>query len=246
MSEPIPRPKVGGKKVPLIAWIIGGTAAVGVVYYVYKRNTATAPTDTGAVDTSTQPFDTTGFGAGTPSAYGYYDPSTGTFITPGANPPGIIAPSTTQAWTQQALAYLSQQGIDTTMFLSGVANWLYGPNRLSQAEYTAVTQAIAAEGLPPGITTVPILAPANQTNPPSPTGKYHYAVELHKIGAAESGRHLVQRFSDASVVSTVRTEVALRATGADPRNAKYMPYYVAHGGRFPANAAIQTHVVKAG
>jgi|SRR6266550_428385 len=241
MSEPL-RPTANPKKIPRSAWIVGGVVAVGAVYWAYKKSAVPA-----ATDASTQ--DTSGLGdlsaqGTTPSAYGYYDQTTGTFIAPGIqqNPGVIIAPSTTQAWTQQAMAYLAQQGIDTTSFLSGVANWLYGPNRLSQAEYLAVEEAIAAEGKPPGITTVPILAPANQT--PTGTGHVKYAVERHQISTATNGRALVQRFSDPSVSTPTNIEVALRATGADPRNARYMPYYVGHGGKFPASAAIYTHVVK--
>src|SRR6266496_3566110 len=114
------------KKIPKAAWVVGGVVAVGAVYWAYKKNSIPV-----ATDASTQ--DTSGLGnlspQGTsPSAYGYYDPTTGTFIAPGIQqyPGTIITPSTTQAWTQQAMAYLTQQGIDTTSFLSGVANWLYG------------------------------------------------------------------------------------------------------------------------
>jgi hypothetical protein len=244
MSEPF-RPTTNPKKIPKSAWIVGGVVAVGAVYWAYKKNSVPAATDTSTQDTSGL-GDLSGGGAqGTsPSAYGYYDPTTGTFIAPGIqqNPGVVIAPSTTQAWTQQAMAYLAQQGIDTTSFLSGVYNWLYGPNRLSQAEYNAVEQAIAAEGKPPGITTVPILAPANQT--PTGTGHVKYEVERHQISAVTSGRALVQRFSDPSVSTPTNIEVALRATGIDPRNARYMPYYGSHGGRFQAGANLYVHVVK--
>ncbi len=171
------------KKIPKAAWVVGGVVAVGAVYWAYKKNSIPV-----ATDASTQ--DTSGLGnlspQGTsPSAYGYYDPTTGTFIAPGIQqyPGTIITPSTTQAWTQQAMAYLTQQGIDTTSFLSGVANWLYGPNRLSQAEYAAVEQAIAAEGLPPGITTVPALAAISQTNTKLPAPVL--SLGAHRKGAAE-------------------------------------------------------------
>lgn len=85
---------------------------------------------------------------------------------------GTAAPATIAAWQQAALGYGSNP-IET---LNAVTNWLAG-NCVDSTGYGGVTAAIQALGLPPGLTTIPILTvcttptgtssstPAAQTTP---------------------------------------------------------------------------------
>jgi len=61
-------------------------------------------------------------------------------------------PTTLAAWQEAALAF----GTDPIATLNAVTNWLAG-NCVDQAGYGGLTQAIQQLGLPPGITTFPVL-----------------------------------------------------------------------------------------
>jgi len=228
---------------------VGGVGGAGVVYYVYKRQsakaaapdmTATDPTidpNTGLPYSAESGYSSAPSGT-TPSLYSYYDPASGTYVNTGIGSPTTAptTPGTAIAWVQQATAYLIQQGFDATLVITALGKYI-GGQPLSPAEHDVVLAARAAEGEVPGG------APPIQTVPPAgQPAKAQYAVQLHRIGAAPGGRALVQTYSVPGA-TPVEIEVALRKTGSDVRNARYMPYYVSHGGKFPPQAAVYTTVV---
>lgn len=173
MTEPLKRP---GKKLGGIStkwWILGGGAAALTVWYVWKKQTAsaaaTATTDTTGTDTtSTDPYGATYASSyGTPSAYGYQDPTTGQFIGLGGQASNVItAPPTNAAWFQQAEAYLVAQGYDPLTTGAALGKYLAG-QALTQTEMTIVTAAIGAEGQPPTAVPAPHTIPPTAVPPPA-------------------------------------------------------------------------------
>lgn len=226
---------------------VGGIGGAGVVYYVYRKNKASSA-ETTAADPNIDPNtglpwgDTSGYSSApegtTPSLYSYYDPATGTYVNTGIGTPTTAptAPGTAVAWVQQATAYLIQQGWDALLVSTALGKYIAG-KPLSPAENDVVLAARAAEGEVPGG------APPIQTVPPAgQPAKAQYAVQLHRIGAPTGARALVQTYSVPNATGA-EVQTALIKTTKDVRNARYMPYYVSHGGKFPAQAAVYTTVV---
>lgn len=263
MTEPVRRPSGGtglNKRISGIAlkwWLLGGTVAAGTVWYVYKRQqasaAATAAQDAAAAqDQYGAASDALG-GAyasnyGTPSNYGYYDQATGAFIPVGSQQAtGIIGIPTNSAWFQQAQAYLVQLGYDPMTVAAALGKYLAGA-ALTQTELDIARAAIGAEGQPPSPVPAPhLIPPQGQTGGTGGTGgtttRTQYAVQIHQITVATGARALVQRFSNPKASATA-IEIALRATVADPRNARYLVYYASHRGMFPAQAKIYLTVVR--
>lgn len=228
-------------------WVVGGALAGGVVWWAYKRNKAAAatPTDAGIDPATGLPYagtspipPTTGV---TPSAYGYIDPSTGAFIGGSGAQQIITAPSTNAQWAQEVEAYLTQLGFNPLTVATAIGKYLTG-QFLTPEQLSIVQSALGFKGKPPVLVPPPqLLPPSGQTS----GSRYQYTTQYHQIGVATSGRALVQRFSDQSVATPDRIESALRSTVSDPRNLRYRAYYSGHNGRFPAQAGITVHVVKA-
>lgn len=242
-------------------WIIGGVAGAAGIYWWYRKHNANAtpgnstnltPAGNGLFyDSSGNLVDANGNPVGgigqsaygvTPSLYGYTDPGTGQFIS-GYGPyqggtTSPLSPGTEGAWTQQVIAYFTQQGFDTNSLLSGLANWLSGPNRLNPQEYTAVETAIETYGMPPGITKVPALAQGNQTQ----TTGTQYGTQVHAFPQAVNARGAERQYSVSNATDN-EIEVALRRTVANPLNARYLPYYMGSGGKWPAKARVTMTVV---
>lgn len=148
--------------------VIGAGALVGggaILYYRHQQNAAAAATpaagtDTSGYDTSGDIDPTTGIpyadeGAGmdgaygtTPSALGYYDPTTGQYIGTGVGTSTVTTVSTNAAWAQAAAAYLVNQGYDGATVTAAIGLYLLGAP-LTQDQYDIVTAAIGFEGNPP-------------------------------------------------------------------------------------------------
>jgi len=152
-------------------WVIGGVGSAVIVWYVYKKQSANVtPVDTTETDMSTDP-NVSGYGdySGayssnyqTPSNYGYFDQATGQFIGLGGTT-GVTGPSTNAAWSQQAIAYLTNQGYDPVTVTAALGKYLLG-YALTQEELNIVTAAIGVEGYPPNSPPPPhLIPPTGQT-----------------------------------------------------------------------------------
>lgn len=250
------RPTPGGAKPKRSVLIVGGVAAAGIVYWAYKRNKASAATTTTDpnIDPATgQPYTsdygTTGMGGATgttPSLYGYTDQFGNLITNPGVTT--VTHPTTNGAWVQQAAGYLIANGYDPLTVLTALGKYIAG-SALTDDQMSIVQAAIATEGRPPeSVVPAHTAPPAGQTNTGgngSVTKGVKYVTQFHQITAATGARSLVQRFSIPGATPN-QIEVALRASVADPRNARYMAYYVGHGGSWPAKAALYVHTVQSG
>ena len=94
--------------------------------------------DPGLQDTTSGP---------TYGATGYYDPNTGQWVY-GNSGTGQAAATTNAAWVQDAIAYLGQNGTDTTALATALGAYIAGQPVTSDQE-ALIDQAIAAEGYPP-------------------------------------------------------------------------------------------------
>jgi hypothetical protein len=217
--------QIGG--VDLKWWLIGGGAVVGGVYFYMRRSSKTPATDTTATDQTGTPPDPYGYGGAYSPAIGVtpslYDPVTGQYIT--APTSGITTPTSVQGWTQQVVGLFGKQGLDTADLLSGLYNWLYGPNRLSQTEYAAVEKAIVLNGTPPGITTVPIQAPISQTTPSNLAAvkahAYQIAGNFYTHGEAQEGEgamYAANAINSSATVAVNRTRLQNIVTNYNSHN----------------------------
>ena len=80
-------------------------------------------------------------------ATGYYDPNTGQWVY-GNTGTGQAAATTNQAWAQDAISYLSNQGVDSGALSAALGAYLQG-QPVTSDQVTLIDQAIAAEGYPP-------------------------------------------------------------------------------------------------
>jgi len=160
-------------------WIIGGIGTAGIVYVLYKRQSASAATATVPTDTSSTIDPNTGLPYGdysavsgvSPSLYGYTDPTTGAFISGGTPQQTVTSPTTNASWFQQAEAYLVQQGYDNTTAGAALGKYLAGGG-LTNDQLSIVQFAIGAEGYPPiGVPAPHVNPPAGQTTKPPPVKK---------------------------------------------------------------------------
>lgn len=170
-------------------WAFGGLVVIGGVYYFRGRSSA-APVDNATdpyansyaddsyTDSGYSGIDSTGYGPGVPSSYGYYDPGTGQFIGNGTGTSTVTAPSTNAAWAQQAIAYLVNIGYDPAATSAAIGKYLLNAN-LTADEMKIVQAAIGVEGMPPGGAQPPHTAPpagntgGNTTKAPPP-GPYSW------------------------------------------------------------------------
>lgn len=176
MTDTIVRRPRGGRIRPVYLYAAGGLAVAGALLWTrHNRNNATAGdpgttvdpnadsgayTDYGSSDYYNGDYSgiSGNYGGTTPGLYGYYDPSTGAFITGSGST--VTAPTNNAQWTQQATAYLVGQGYNPTAVLTALGAALAGVG-LTQHQYDIVTAAIAAEGQPPqGFKKPPFVAPA--------------------------------------------------------------------------------------
>ena len=169
-GPPSPRPGGPGMKPPMSKktknWlIIGGVGAAGIVIWYIMRNRSQAATDpsldpNAAAADAYGGYGVSGYGSNIPSQFGYYDPTTGAYIT-GSGIPGsvVTAPSTNAAWAQQVEAYLQGLGYDPTAVGNAIGRYLAGMH-LTQTQSGIVAAAKAFFGNPPGG------APPIVVNPP--------------------------------------------------------------------------------
>jgi hypothetical protein len=226
-----------GKQVgplPLGAWVAVVAGGLGIA--VYTRRQSAAPAE--IVDNTSGDA---GVGTG----------AVGGFIPTSPNPTAPIAtPTTNDEWAVMvengliAKNYPAAQ-VDSMVrkYISGASSTMspqeYALLGVALATYGAPPQTLPPDGTPPG-TTPP--TGGGTTPPPVTKPGLKYMVQVHQISRAEAARSLIQRFSSRSA-SGNQIQVALLRTTADPRNAKYMPYYTSHRGVFPAQAKIYTTVV---
>lgn len=221
---------------PAGAWIalVGGGL---VITYTLNRRRGAAPQVSTGTDTATgetqAPLQATGFGTLVPAAV---------TVVP-------TSPTTNEEWVTRAVdaMVVANPTTDPAAASDALTAYIHGQG-LTPAQVAYVTLAQALIGRPPlPLPTGPSGQPGPSPTPqPRPSTRHHYVTEFHRISVRTSGRALVQRFSDASVATANNVETALRLTTADPRNARWMPYYIGNRGYFQAGAAIYLHVVKAG
>jgi hypothetical protein len=142
--------------------IIGGVGAAGIVVWYIMRNRSQAASTT---DPTTDPnaadayggYGVSGYGSNIPSQFGYYDPTTGAYIT-GSGIPGstVTAPGTNAEWAQQVEAYLQGLGYDPTAVAAAIGKYLTGQH-LSQNQGAIVSAAQAFFGKPPGGAPTPVI-----------------------------------------------------------------------------------------
>src|SRR5215469_16803858 len=142
------------KKIGLFA--IGGLGGLAIIIW-YRRhaasnaNTAGTTTDTSGIDPNTGvPYADEYGGVGTTPGYlGSYDPSTGTYVSPGyGGPSGTVYSATNAMWAQSAEAYLVANGYDPATVAAALGLYLGGVP-LTQNQYDIVQAALGFEGQPP-------------------------------------------------------------------------------------------------
>jgi hypothetical protein len=234
--------KLPGLGVVQKKYVAAGAAAiaafVGIGYY--RKAHSAAPPVVGAQDVSA-------VGDTTPSGPGGANGVTNQFGDPvlpnivnQANP-GI---QSNLDWITTGSS-ISLGGISEDVITAALANVL-GGIKVTQAQADIFNQVSAIIGPPPqGLPFgPPKLTSGTVTTPPPPPGPvthWVYVVQMHQLGQVTPARTLIQRFSDPGA-SPTQIEVALRKTVA--ANPRYKAYYGSHGGHYPAQAAINTTVVK--
>lgn len=191
-------------------YLIGGLGGAVVIYFYVKRNNAastatsttadTTSTDSSDYDTGSY-YDDSDYGdysaasGVSPSLYGYYDPSTGAYIT-GTGTTTVTSPSTNAQWVQQAAAYLEQSGYDPTTVLAALGLYLTGSN-LTNDQLQIVQAALAAEGYPPSPPSLPphTAPPAGQTSGTSTKSTALAAPSLKVSAKKGSGKSASQTLS---------------------------------------------------
>lgn len=150
-------PVVGA--IPKKSLLIGGGAAAALIAFLYIRKRKAAPAAPGTTGTDTAGTDAAGTGdyadpglqdtsmGPTYGSTGYYDPNSGQWVY-GNTGTGQAAATTNAQWSQNAIAYLGQQGADTGALSAALGAYLAG-QPLTADQVSLVDQAIAVEGYPP-------------------------------------------------------------------------------------------------
>lgn len=205
MSEPVTRrypssdaPAGHHKIKPWVLYAGGGALVVGVYFFVIRPRRAAATavtdttgTDTTGVDSSLGYADPSGYGggygSGSPSLGGYYDPSTGTFIPTGGRSI-VTVPTTNSAWAQQATAYLVQAGYNPIAVLNALGRYITSTHSISvtQPELHIIQAAIASEGYPPIKPPEPHLQPHGGQTKQTKVVRTAQAGTIHEIAAQHS------------------------------------------------------------
>lgn len=190
-----PRPGQPGQKPPMKKttrnWlIIGAVGAAGIlIWYVMKNRSQQSQAGQTAQDMAAQGIDPNtgipysqemggGFAGGTPSLYGYTDPTTGAFISGvGANPVGsggvVLAPATNAAWAQQVEAYLQTLGYDPVATAAAIGKYLTGQT-LTADQAAIVAAAKGFFGNPPqNVPNPPTTPPPGQSGGGTTPGHHH-------------------------------------------------------------------------
>lgn len=142
-------------------WLIGGGAIGLILVYHYMSKQSSSSTNQQATDLASQGIDpNTGipysqeYGGGlgaygaTPSMYGYYDPTSGSFISGTAANSLVTQPSTNASWAQEVQAYLQNLGYDPTATAAALGKYLTG-QPLTADERNIVAAALGFFGNPP-------------------------------------------------------------------------------------------------
>ena len=161
-----PRPGQPGGKPPMKKstrnWlIIGSVGAAGIVIWYIMRAKSQQGAGTAATDQSIDPAtgipysqEYSGYGGygvgggGVPQQFGYYDPTTGAFISGTGSTGTVIGPGTNASWAQQVEAYLQGVGYDPTAVAAAIGKYLTGQT-LSSDQAGIVAAATGFFGNPP-------------------------------------------------------------------------------------------------
>jgi len=209
------RPSPGGKKPSRNILIFGGVAAAGLVYWMYKKN-ATA-SSSGTTDPNIDPatgqpysseyYDSSSSGAvgTTPSLYGYTDPF-GNLITNPSTTNVVTAPSTNEAWAQQAASYLVNQGqYDAATVYAALGMYVgsAGKANLTDDQYAIVEAAYGYVGKPPNPIDPPhVSPPTGQTVATVAPGYYRNIVNGAIVYVEGTTYHPVSATSWKKIVAT--------------------------------------------
>lgn len=135
--------------------ILGAVATAGIVIWYVMRARSQSSSSTSTTDPSIDPStglpyaqEYGGYGAGgmgVPQQFGYYDPTTGQYITGTAS---VTAPPTNASWAQQVESYLQTVGYDPTTVAAAIGKYLTGQT-LSSDQQGIVAAAVGFYGNPP-------------------------------------------------------------------------------------------------
>jgi hypothetical protein len=139
--------------------ILGAVGAAGLVIWYTMR--ARSQASTTMADPSIDPttgipyaqeqagyggYGVSGYGGSVPSQFGYYDPTTGSYITGTGSQ--VVSPPTNASWAQQVEAYLQQVGYDPTTVSAAIGKYLTGQT-LTSDQQGIVAAAVGFFGNPP-------------------------------------------------------------------------------------------------
>src|SRR5882757_9970267 len=167
------------KNLPI--WLLGGTAAIGLVLYERHKAATAVPVDTSATDTGVagdtgsydaSQYDLSGSYGGYSSAGGYYSPSGYGYTGDYSGTPVSAAPTTDEQWSVAVVTALGNLGYDQTAVALAVGKYLL-KQQLTQDQANMITAGLAQVGNPPqsGVIPIRILPSTGQTTTPTPLPK---------------------------------------------------------------------------
>lgn len=227
-------------------WLIGGGAlVVGIVGFAWwhRGSTAAAADTTSADQSASLDGSAEGVSDGTPWPF---RPIGGSTVDPAD---AGSAPTTNEAWTTEAIDKMEAAGWERQLVATTIGKFLARKPLAVPTETELIQAVLAMEGPPPqGSYSI---IPATPTAPDRPGGTitppavpFKYVVQIHQFSVPTSNRAAIQRFSDAAVHTTARSNAAGLAAIQDPHNARYMGYFFTHAGYWPAKSRVYLHVIK--
>lgn len=145
-------------------WLIGGgvIGLIAVYYYMSRQSSSSSNSAQQTADLASQGIDpNTGipysqeYGSGlggaygtTPSMYGYYDPTSGQYISGTAANSVVTQPSTNASWAQEVEAYMQNLGYNPTAVAAALGKYLTG-QPLTANQRNIVAAALGFFGNPP-------------------------------------------------------------------------------------------------
>jgi hypothetical protein len=239
--------------------LAGGAAVTGILlvsYYRGKKTAANPAVASGEINPVTgfpygSPQDTAALaiqGAGVPVTGSGGGDGIGDTPPPDIGSGGLPVFANNAMWAQYVEAYMiNQEQADPTTVGNAIGAYLTG-TPVTENQRIIINRAIAIGerppvsgqgGFPPSMHVIPALP-----TPPAPT--YKYVIEQHHTGPTpRSGLGLITQLSVAGAPAA-NLQSALQATVNDTHNARWRTYFSQHGGSFPPNIILTTHVVKKG
>jgi hypothetical protein len=154
-------------------WVIlGAVGAAGIAIWYIMRARSQSGSSQGVDPTTGIPYaqeTSAGYGGygvagggNVPSQFGYFDPTTGQYITGTGSQ--VVGPGTNASWAQQVEAYLQTVGYDPMAVAAAIGKYLTG-QQLTSDQGGIVSAAVGFYGNPPGGA-----PPINIASPGSGTG----------------------------------------------------------------------------